>query len=506
MNYLLTKNNTTVDLNAIPVISYDDFSADVSLLVQDENRHCVTYYGWKHQEVLKFICAIADDATAAIYLFSYELNVHEKHHLASLTHHIFAFHIFEREIHENFGIHFTDHPWLKPVRYAYDRADQNNTIANYPFFKITGNEIHEVGVGPIHAGVIEPGHFRFMCNGENVLHLEIQLGFQHKGTENLFLTKSKMSQRHLLAESIAGDTVVGHAYTFARNMEQLYGIKENLKLELIRSIALELERIAVHVGNLSALCTDVAYQLGSAVFGALRTPIINYFQWWCGNRFSRTLIRTGYNPYPLTPALCDRLVGVLDDFEKKYIEMSEEMFHLPSVLARLERSGIISQEQMHLIGAVGVPARATGIKRDIRTSHPFAYYKHVKYDPVIQIDGDTLSHAVIRDHEIKKSITLIRTFLSLLDTMPISEPQQKINYQTLALKPNQFSIALTESWRGEICHTAVTNATGELEHYKIKDPSMHNWLALALAVRNNEISDFPICNKTFDLSYCGHDL
>ena len=106
----------------------------------------------------------------------------------------------------------------------------------------------------------------------------------------------------------------------------------------------------------------------------------------------------------------------------------------------------------------------------------------------------------------KKSITLIRTFLSLLDTMPISEPQQKINYQTLALKPNQFSIALTESWRGEICHTAVTSATGELEHYKIKDPSMHNWLALALAVRNNEISDFPICNKTFDLSYCGHDL
>jgi Ni,Fe-hydrogenase III large subunit len=506
MNYLTIKNNTSIVIHSIPVLDYEDFRIQAIALVNEEYSHCVSYYGFNNSTVLKFICAIANDSTGDIYLLSYELALHKKHELKAISKDVFAFHIFEREIHENFGIGFIDHPWLKPVRYPHNRAEANNTIANYPFFQITGSEIHEVGVGPIHAGVIEPGHFRFMCNGENVLHLEIQLGFQHRGIESLMIAKTKFSQRHLLAESIAGDTVVGHAYTFARNMEQLAGLEENLRLELVRSIALELERIAVHVGNLSALCLDMAYQLGSSVFGALRTPIINYFQWWCGNRFSRTLIRTGYNPYPLTPALSQRLVAVLDDFEKKFIEMSDEMFNLPSVLGRLERTGIITQEQMDLIGAVGIPARATGIPRDIRTSHPFAYFKHLKYEPVTHPVGDVLSHALIRDQEVKKSIGLIRKFLTILETMPIQEPQQKPDYKNLLLKPNQFSIALTEGWRGEICHTAITDEHGQLQHYKVKDPSMHNWLALALAVRNNEISDFPVCNKTFDLSYCGHDL
>ena len=506
MSYLVIKNNTSVDLDSIPVIDYVDFFENVSDLFKDSNFHCLLYYGFKHHEVIKFICALADDKNSDIYLFSYELAFDETHEIEALSQEIFAFHIFEREIHENFGIQFINHPWLKPVRYPNNRFDQSQTIFNYPFFKIEGREIHEIGVGPIHAGVIEPGHFRFMCNGENVLHLEIQLGFQHRGIEDLFINKTKLSQRHLLAETIAGDTVVGHTYTFVKNMEQLYGIEDNLRLELIRTIALELERIAVHVGNLSALCLDIAYQLGSSVFGALRTPIINYFQWWCGNRFSRTLIRTGYNPYPFTPALKDRLISVLDDFEMKYIEMSDEMFSLPSVLGRLERTGIITEEQMRLIGAVGIPARATGIVRDVRTSHPYGYYKHKNYEPENHPVGDVLSHAIIRDQEIKKSITLIRKYLAILDTMPVSEPQNKPDFKTNSFKSNQLSISITEGWRGEICHVAITDESGLLAHYKVKDPSMHNWLALALAVRNNEISDFPVCNKTFDLSYCGHDL
>jgi Ni,Fe-hydrogenase III large subunit len=506
MNYLITQNNTSVDLNSIPVSQYMEFKTAVSLLVQDENFHCLLYYGFHYQDLLKFICAIANDETGAIYVFSFELPSNQKHLLEALTNEHFAFHIFEREIHENFGIEYINHPWLKPVRYAHNRANFQNQIANYPFFKIEGSEIHEIGVGPIHAGVIEPGHFRFMCNGENVLHLEIQLGFQHRGIEQLFIDKTKLSQRHLLAESIAGDTVVGHTYTFVKNMEQLYGINENIRLEVIRTIALELERIAVHVGNLSALCLDMAYQLGSAVFGALRTPIINFFQLWCGNRFSRTLIRTGFNPYPLTNDLCNKLNAVLDDFELKYVEMSDETFNLPSVLGRLEKTGMITAEQMKLIGAVGIPARATGIERDVRKSHAYAYYKHLKHETVTHSTGDILSHALIRDQEIKKSIALIRKLITVLATMPVAEPNTKPDYQSLNLKPNQLSIAITEGWRGEICHSAITDLNGNLIHYKVKDPSMHNWLALALAVRNNEISDFPVCNKTFDLSYCGHDL
>ena len=160
--------------------------------------------------------------------------------------------------------------------------------------------MHEVGVGPIHAGIIEPGHFRFICNGEQILHLEIQLGYQHRGIEQLFLEKKKLLQRITLAENIAGDSVAGHTVAFVNLWESLCKYHPERDLQFVRTLALELERIAIHTGDLSAMCTDVAYQLGSAVFGRLRTPVINYFQTWCGNRLAKGLIRAGKNNYPFT--------------------------------------------------------------------------------------------------------------------------------------------------------------------------------------------------------------
>ena len=168
------------------------------------------------------------------------------------------------------------------------------------FFNIESEELHEVGVGPIHAGIIEPGHFRFICNGEQILHLEIQLGYQHRGIEQLFLEKKKLLQRVTLAENIAGDTVAGHTVAFVNLWESLCNFQPGRDLQLARTLALELERIAIHTGDLSAMCTDMAYQLGSAVYGRLRTPVINYFQKWCGNRLAKGLIRAGKNNFPFT--------------------------------------------------------------------------------------------------------------------------------------------------------------------------------------------------------------
>lgn len=504
MNWIELHNNSSVPLKDIPVLSYEKFCAYIAeFLNQNESCHCLTYYAFNYQDVLKFICCIADDSDGMIYVLSHE-QTKSTTKLSSLSKDIFQLHIFEREIHENFGIDFIGHPWQKPVRYSYDRANSENQIKNYPFFKITGEDLHQVGVGPIHAGVIEPGHFRFICNGERVLHLEIQLGFQHKGIEKLFLEKTKLIQRAILAESIAGDTVVGHSIAFAHNMEQLYGLQESKNLAIIRSIALELERIAIHVGDLSAMCLDIAYQLGSSVFGALRTPVINYFQWWCGNRFARTLIRPGYNPYPLSIELVERLNKMLDEFEIKFEEIAKKTFTLPSVLSRFEKTGQVTQVQMKLVGAVGIPARTTGIRRDIRTSHPSLFYSDLKYQPVVMDSGDIYAHGSIKSHEISRSISYIRRLLTKLQEF--EDVQARPNYNQLQMKKDHFSIDLVEGWRGEICHTAITDNNGNLLHYKVKDPSMHNWLALALAVRNNEISDFPICNKSFDLSYCGHDL
>jgi Ni,Fe-hydrogenase III large subunit len=497
-NPIEIKNNQTIPLQSIPVLKYDEFLSLNTGLLQDEAHHCVSYFGYPFDDKVKLICCIANDSNGTILISSCEINSDITYPSFTAKH--LAFHIFERELHENFGINYSNHPWLKPVRYSFDRADKNSQIENYPFYQIKSEELHEVGVGPIHAGVIEPGHFRFICNGEQILHLEIQLGYQHRGIEQLFLEKKKLLQRTILAESIAGDTVAGHTTAFVNLWESLCSYNANEELQFSRTLALELERIAIHIGDLSAICTDIAYQLGSSVFGRLRTPLINFFQTWCGNRLAKGLIRVGNNHYHFTNELAEQLLKLFDAFETDYDEMWNEFKTLPSALSRLEKTGVVTREQSASIGTVGMVAKTSGIKRDVRNTHPHDLYAQLKHVQVLKHHGDVYSRTQIRNEEIRQSIGYIKKMLQNIpernnDRKPLASPQ-----------PNSFTISLTEGWRGEICHCAITDEKGELVCYKIKDPSMHNWLALALAVRNNEISDFPICNKSFDLSYCGHDL
>lgn len=499
MKYAILKNNQTIPLASIPELDYNSFRETIVLsLMKESQYHCVNYFGFPHKNKIKLICCIANDELNSINISSSIVDA--KQPLPSFSKHNLVFEKFEREIHENFGIAYTDHPWLKPVRYPFNRVDKNSTVAGYPFFAIESEELHEVGVGPIHAGIIEPGHFRFICNGEQILHLEIQLGYQHRGVEQLFLEKKKLLQRITLAENIAGDSVAGHTVAFVNLWESLCKYQPGGDLQLARTIALELERVAMHTGDLSGMCTDVAYQLGSAVFGRLRTPLINYFQTWCGNRLAKGLIRAGKTNFPFTGALADELTKLFDAYEKDFEGISEELFSLPSALARFEKTGVVTTEQAATIGTVGMSARMSAISRDIRFSHPHDLYEALNHQPVIKHHGDVYSRAQIRKEEINQSIGYIR---QLIQNLPKDE--HKV-FQLSNPTPNAFTISLVEGWRGEICHCAITDDSGELILYKVKDPSFHNWLALALAVRNNEISDFPICNKSFDLSYCGHDL
>lgn len=499
MNYISIKNNQTILLSDIPESNYEWFyDMNTEFVLGHPERHCVNYFGYKVGNNVKLICCIADDVTHEIFVST--CLVHKDHALESFSSKLLCFEKFEREIHENFGVNYTDHPWLKPLRYASNRDDQSQTIANYPFYAIDSEELHEVGVGPIHAGIIEPGHFRFICNGEQILHLEIQLGYQHRGVEQLFIEKKKLLQRATLAENITGDTVVGHSVTFAHVWESLCGYEALRAIEFSRTLALELERMAVHIGDLSGACTDIAYQLGSSVFGRLRTPIINFLQEWSGNRFAKGLIRPGRNQFPFTTALAERLSIILDIFEPEFNEMAEKLFTLPSALSRFERTGLVSYADALNIGAVGMAARMTNLKRDIRSSHPFSLYSEIDHEPIIKRHGDVYSRVQIRRREVEQSIKYIR---KLIANVPELTPIPLIINEP---NPNSFCISLVEGWRGEICHCALTDNNGDLMIYKIKDPSFHNWLALALSVRNNEISDFPICNKSFNLSYSGHDL
>jgi Ni,Fe-hydrogenase III large subunit len=461
-------------------------------------RHCVQYFGYNDSDHVRLICCIADDHTHEIMVSS--TVVDREAQLRSLSSANFNFEKFEREIAENFGIKYHDHPWMKPVRFAENRADRSMTMDKYPFFRMDSEELHEVGVGPVHAGIIEPGHFRFICNGEQILHLEIALGYQHRGIEQLFLEKKKMLQRVILSESIAGDSVVEHASAFSYLMESLSGIQAGDGILYSRTLAQEIERIAVHTGDLSALCTDIAYQLGSSVFGRLRTPIINFFQEWCGNRLAKGLIRPGYKPFPFTGDLSGRIRAILNAYEPDFIEMNSELSKLPSALSRFERTGMLKYDQLLSIGTVGMSARMNALERDIRTSHPYGLYEKLDHKPVIKHHGDVYSRVQIRREEVIQSMDYVRKLIDMVPSAATERPED------IKLMPSMFALSLTEGWRGETCHAAITDDKGELSVYKIKDPSFHNWLALALAVRNNEISDFPICNKSFDLSYCGHDL
>lgn len=480
-------------------MKYEDLLETNCRLISEEAYHCANYFGFSWQDKIKLICCIAHDSDATILLSSAEISPEENTY-PSFAGRNLSFQHFERELSENFGIQYADHPWLKPIRYAFNRKDTQSRIENYPFYRIASEELHEVGVGPIHAGIIEPGHFRFNCNGEQILHLEVQLGYQHRGVEHLLVAKNNLLQRTILAESIAGDTVVGHTTAFVNLWESLCGFKAHEDIQFARTLAAELERIAIHTGDLSAICTDMGYQLGSAVLGRLRTPIINFFQEWCGNRLAKGLIRAGQNHYDFSSHLADRLKYLLDAYETDFDEIWKEFHTLPSALGRMEKTGEVSRELTVSIGAVGMTARASGLMRDIRTTHAYGLYNLFSPISVIRHYGDVYSRTKLRHDEIVQSMYYLR---NILRQQP---PKNEERVSLLSPKKECLALSLTEGWRGEICHCAVTDDQGNLLHYKVKDPSAHNWLALAMALRNNEISDFPICNKSFDLSYCGHDL
>jgi Ni,Fe-hydrogenase III large subunit len=503
LEYIRTGNfDAPLELKAVPVSSYGIFYDHVADLLKDEANHCLSYYAVENEGKLKFYCFIGLDNVHGIAVLSHELEKGGPP-LKSLTPVCSQLHIFEREIHENFSVAFEGHPWLKPVRYPFDRDDKSNVMDNYPFFSIESEELHEVGVGPIHAGVIEPGHFRFICNGEKVLHLEIHLGYQHRGIERLFIEKNTALQRCILAESIAGDTAAGHALAHAQLIESLAGIEVGDALSIERCIALELERIAVHIGDTAALCADVAYQIGQVVCEALRTTIINTTQLWCGNRFGKGLVRPGGTHYPLTENVIAEIEKVLENTGTRFRKMTETIYSMPSVLSRFDDIGPVTTQQALAIGAVGMAARTCNVPRDIRASHPFQYYKQYPVKPVLLDSGDVLARGMLRDLEVKESIRIIR---ELIEKWRLTDKVIKAPVYDYRPGPGKIAVSAVEGWRGEIIHSAITGEKGEILHYKVKDPSMHNWMALALAVRNQEISDFPVCNKSFNLSYCGYDL
>lgn len=418
----------------------------------------------------------------------------------------------EREIQDWFGLTAAGHPnprrvalhddfpdRVYPLRKDFDLFSKPQPLRGprHLFRPVEGEGVFQVPVGPIHAGIIEPGHFRFSVAGEPVLYLQIRLFYTHKATEKLFEHKP-LAQAVFLAESISGDSSFSHSTAFCQAIESLVRIEVPRRARLMRTVLLELERLYNHIADVGAIATDVGFMVANAHAMRLKEQLLRLNAELTGNRLLRGMnvyggLRRDWDAHQIQNA-----GDVLPSLNTELDSLVDLILSSASTCDRLETTGVLPHKTAVDLGVVGVAARASGVDLDVRRDFPYAAYDEIPPKVVLHTKGDVFDRMRVRMEEAADSIRIALEALGRLSAGPV-------NTALPPIPPESCALGFVEGWRGEILHWVLTGANGSLARCKIKDPSLNNWPALPEAVQGNIIPDFPVINKSFNLSYSGTD-
>lgn len=424
----------------------------------------------------------------------------------SVTPHVPAAAWYERELHDQYGVELTGHPDLRPLLFHENWPEKIHPMLeapseipwarrDYSFLKVQGQGVCEVAVGPVHAGIIEPGHFRFSVMGDVVLHLELRHFYTHKGTEKLF-EGSPADTSVMVAESVSGDNCFAHAVAYCQAVENACGVIAPPRAAAIRLVGLELERLIAHIGDVGFLANDVGFVVANALASSIKEYLLQASAHCIGTRYWRGVACPGGVRVNLDPDKAGELGRAVAEAAKKFAELAHLIVETPSVQNRFEAAGVLEQEVARDLAVVGPVARASGIDLDVRRDHPYGHYSGLKFEVPVTHYGDVLARARMRIAEAAVSARLIEETLSALPAGGVVD----------AISPKGLAqgYSAVESPRGELFYWLEIEED-RLKRCHIKSPSFQNWPAMPFAVKENIIADFPLINKSFNLSYSGCD-
>jgi len=427
----------------------------------------------------------------------------------SLAKSIYSASLFEREIWEMFGIEPKGHPDLRRLRLHNEvcakdnyplrkdfRKIQSGNLSDYKFSRVEGEGIFEVPVGPVHAGIIGPGHFRFSVAGEPIINLELRLGFTHRGVEKLFEDKFYYEAIGL-SECVCGDSSFAHSLAFSQAIEKISGVAIPAQAAYLRGIFLELERMYNHVNDIGGIATDVGFSFPAAHASIIKEALLQLNARLTGNRYLRKVNIIGGVLVNIDGAVKQILLDSIKQIKRDFDELVKILYFSVSFMDRVDTTGILRRKTAGDLGVVGLIARATGIPTDLRKYFP-GVYKEAKFKMATQESGDALARLRVRVSEFQESCRLIEEFAVMLNSAGKLRVEPELK--------GGSALGYVEGWRGPVLYWLKIDSAGLIQRCKIVDPSFLNWQGLSYAVLGNIIPDFPLCNKSFDLSYAGNDL